>query len=758
MRASIFIIILALVSLTSAIAQGVRGRVLGEQAKPLEGATIILQTSDSTYLSGAIASADGSFSFANHLPRFRLLIQHIGYQTYSSEHHSPLVGDIHLEPIENTLKELSVVGRKPLVKLEQGKFVYDAPELLKGRIANSAFDLIKRLPSVLETNGSLSLIGTNELTIVLNGRPSTMSTGQLRALLSSMPASRVASLEVMYSPEPKYQTRGAVINVVLRRGEEAHWRGEVQTRYTEQYASSFSGQVNLLYDSPTFTLDALYAPSLSRSVSPIGLEGWHYFQGKRHDLNQEQTISTTSQGHLLRLGADYTPSQAHQFAASYTTDMAPHRASQARSVGSFEQDFNDKTASSYMHNLSANYRWSRGLEIGVDYLHYRYTSDQKMSIATQSVHSQFEIDASQYAHQAKVYLNGHFNSIAKLRVTYGGIALLNQTRDQQTAHRLKGNPIALPDLKGLTQEQIYELYAGLSYKIGNTWLSGSLTGEYYHRGSTGRWHIYPNLSLNYMKTPAHIVQFSLSSDKDYPPYKQMQHSISYLDVYSQVHGNPLLTPMRTHRASLNYLYKQDYAVQLFWTYQPNYFQQSAYQSTEELALIYKTLNWDYALRMGANLVAPVKLGSVLDSRITLGMMQTRLKTSNFHGHQLDRQKLNAYLYLDNSIMLLRKPKLSLDVSSYFVSPSIQTNYDLTSLWLVNAGLQCSLMDDRLTLNLKGNDLFETGAPLPTAELDGNRLLMHVDRNLRSVVLSLSYRFGGYKKRKHNQVDTSRFGG
>lgn len=758
MRVSFFVVIMSLLSVASALAQGIRGRVLGEGDKPLEGATVVLQSSDSIYLSGAITASDGSFSFTNYPPIFRLLIQHLGYQTHSSTYHSPEVGDIHIAAQTSTLGEVSIVGRRPLVRLEQGKFVYDAPTLLKGRIANSAFDLIKRLPSVLESNGTLSLVGASEVTIVLNGRPSTMSTGQLRALLTSMPASRVTSLEVMYNPEPKYQTRGAVINVVLLRGEGAHWRGEVQTSYMEQYASSFSGRGSLVYDSPTLTLDALYTPRVSRSVSPIGLEGWHQVGGKRYELNQEQTISTSGQEHLLRLGADYTPSKDHQFSAAYTTDLAPDKASQATSVGTFKQDFNNKTSSTYMHNLSASYTWGKGLEIGVDYLHYRYRSAQMMSIATTSGLSDFQIDASQYAHQAKAYLNGSLTPLNKLRVTYGGIAQLSRSQDSQTSHTLKGALVSLPDLSALTREQIYEVYAGLSYKIGNTWIAGSVTAEYYRQGNRSRWHVYPSLSLNYMKTPTHIVQFSLSSDKDYPPYKQMQHSISYLDVYSQIHGNPLLTPMRTHRASLNYLYKQDYAVQLFWTYQPSYFQQSAYQSTEQLILIYKTLNWDYALRMGANLVAPIKLGQILDSRITLGVMQTRLKTNDFHGHQLDRQKLNAYLYLDNSIMLLKRPKLSLDLSSYYVSPSIQTNYDLSSLWVVNAGLQCVLLDDRLTLSLKGNDLLERGAPRPTAELGGNRLVMHVDKHLRSVMLSLSYRFGQYKQRKHKQVDTSRFGG
>ena len=79
---------------------------------------------------------------------------------------------------------------------------------------NNAYESLQQLPGVQEINGNLSLAGTPGLSIILNGKPTTMSYEQLVNLLKNTPASRVEKAEVMYSAPPQYHVRGAAINLI----------------------------------------------------------------------------------------------------------------------------------------------------------------------------------------------------------------------------------------------------------------------------------------------------------------------------------------------------------------------------------------------------------------------------------------------------------------------------------------------------------------------------------------------------------------
>ena len=58
----------------SLTAQTVSGKVVNTEQQPIDGATIILQTSDSTFVDATISNADGNFVF-NHQPEaYRLIL------------------------------------------------------------------------------------------------------------------------------------------------------------------------------------------------------------------------------------------------------------------------------------------------------------------------------------------------------------------------------------------------------------------------------------------------------------------------------------------------------------------------------------------------------------------------------------------------------------------------------------------------------------------------------------------------------------
>lgn len=113
--------------------------------------------------------------------------------------------------------------------------------------------------------------------------------------------------------------------------------------------------------------------------------------------------------------------------------------------------------------------------------------------------------------------------------------------------------------------------------------------------------------------------------------------------------------------------------------------------------------------------------------------------------------------INNTFTLSSKPSISLELNAMYVSPSIQGNYDLSSIWKVDAGLKWIFANKDAEFRLTGNDLFNTATPNATVNDRGQRfeIIQHADS--RYVSLSFTYRFGGFKSKERKKVDTSRFG-
>ena len=119
------------------------------------------------------------------------------------------------DSITLNLPEVFVKAERPLVKMTDGKLQYDIPNLMKSKPVDNAFDILGELPGVGKSGDNISLLGTSETIIIINGRKSSMTSEQLADMLKATPSSKVKKIEVMYSTPPQYGVRGASINVVI---------------------------------------------------------------------------------------------------------------------------------------------------------------------------------------------------------------------------------------------------------------------------------------------------------------------------------------------------------------------------------------------------------------------------------------------------------------------------------------------------------------------------------------------------------------
>lgn len=737
-------------------AQTISGKVVDNKQQPIDGATIVLQTIDSTYIGASISNIDGTFRLKNQPKEYRLIIQHLMYQTKQMTVKGNYAGIIQLEPKDYTLDEVVVKAERPFVKVENGRLGYNLSVLTQNQMVNNVYEALTKLPGVLEDRGTLTLAGAGNLTVILNGKPTTMDVGQLETLLRNTPVSRVEKAEVMYSAPPEYHVRGAAINIVLKRSNDYSFQGEVSADYKNQYFNSGSMNGNFRLSTPKMAFDVMYGVNDVKNMEYIDLDSRHTIKDKLYNITQNEQLRSKYWNHNLRTAFEYNFNDKNNISLAYTGSYTPDQFNNSRTTGNYQTSNVDKYIDTQMHNATLQYHSGFGLEIGGDYTNYISNNNQSLHAEyLNGNQSSFSMIGKQKIDRYSIYADQKHSLSEGWNLDYGVSYRFAKDRDFQIYNEVAGD-IQTQNTHSDLKEQTTNFYASLSksYSTGTS-LSVSATGEYYSIGSYHKWAVYPQASLTYLKTPKHMFQLSLSTDKTYPGYWDMQSSVSYLNGYTELQGTPGLKPMTNYNLNGSYILKQKYIFSLFFTHTSDYFTQAAYQSTDRLALIYKNTNWNYMQVWGANIILPFKSGNWLDSRLTLTGMQMRQRCDNFFDIPFNRKKWVFSGMLDNTLKVNKN--LSFELIGNVQTPVIQGTFDIESIFNLTAGLKWNFANDKFSLSARCNDIFNTGMPKTKVRFKGQNLDMNSSSYSRAFSIHFSYRFGGYKKKEIKGIDTSRFG-
>lgn len=187
---------------------------------------------------------------------------------------------LFLDSLYAELPEVMISGKRPIVKAEEGKLVYDLPRLVNSLPVDNAYDALKELPGVIEQDGTLTLGGGN-VNVIIDGKVSTLTSEQLTTLLKTIPVSQIEKAEVMYSAPARYQVRGAMINLMLKKGEgdRPKLQGELYSLWQQKHYEKLTERASLLYSSARFSTDLLYSYTHGRSSFGMDKEALHTVDG-----------------------------------------------------------------------------------------------------------------------------------------------------------------------------------------------------------------------------------------------------------------------------------------------------------------------------------------------------------------------------------------------------------------------------------------------------------------------------------------------
>jgi len=783
-RTIYYMILCLLMSLGEIMAQGISGKVMDGKEQPVDGVAVILQTLDSVYVDAVVTDTLGDFRLNHPLDQsYRLIFQHILYNMVEKEITTANVGTVVLEEKDYQLAEITVKGERPQVKLEGGKLTYDIPQLMKDKTATNAFEIIKDLPGLIERNDNLELVGASRLNIILNGQLTTMSADQLIQLLKTMPASRVEKAEVMYNAPAKYNVKGALLNVVLSKNESEtpSWQGETGVDYTQYRHAGGDAHVNLLYTNKGFSIDFLLNGNKRRDVMGEDMLARHTLNSGMTEISQHNRALVHVNRGTVRLGMDYTFANEDKLSLAYYLKgdkvLSDRDAFTSYLDLSKPENKSESTSlvrddgHSAIHNIRLQYDGHAGISAGADFTRYHSPSVldyQDTNGSRTDMINNTRQDVSRWS----VFLNKTHSFASGWGLNYGvhGGYASSKNYSEYLYDQGAGYEMDEEALEDNTQkEYIADIFAEVSKSFGERFSATvGLKGEYFKsdyassRENMNLWNegaLFPTVSLSYTFSPRHILQFDISSDKTYPGYWQVSPQVTPLNSYSEVAGNPLLKPYRTYEGQMVYIFRQKYMLVAFCEYTPDYFAQLPYQSDTELKTVFRFENMDYSLEAGLAVIIPFNVGRFWNSRITLRGWRMQEKNDNFHGISYNREAYLGLAHMSNTFNLCDKPNLKMTIDGQYVTPgAIQGIYDLGSMYEISAGLKWTFLNDRASLTLKGDDIFASSIPRTIKINQGNQWSrMRKLNDERCLKLSFVWKFGGYKEKEHDSIDTSRFG-
>lgn len=557
----------------------------------------------------------------------------------------------YMDSLFQQLPEVLVKGERPVVKAERGKLIYDLPRMVERLPVNNAYEAVKELPGIVEQDGNLTL-GGRGITVVINGKVSTLDKEDLRTVLENTPVSRLEKAEIMYAAPARYRIRGAMVNVILKSniGQKPALSGEVAAMYEQSRREDIAGRGNLLYTSRRFSADVMYSYGFKHTTFGLDKQSWHTMAGEVHELDLKTEAKGYGGRHNLRLGADYDFGKKNLLSVVYNTQ---YRYGQdcTKMRGTAHSDKTDD-GSRQLHNVTADYQSSFGLSAGMDFLFFSSPSQTFLQKDMQSVRQTLNYDSNQRINRWLFYANQLHSLQGGTEINYG--VKYTTTHDNSYQFYRDGETGALtPDNseKLLRKEYTLNMYTGASHSFGKKFSAEvSLAAELYHAEGRHSWMLYPTVNTTYTPADGHTLQMSFTSNRKYPAYWQLQPIIQYVDSYTEAHGNPDLKPSSNYSLDLNYLYKNKYMIGVNYNYTPDYFVQLPYQLPDRLAEMNQFVNYDFQKRWTIQTMVSYKVSTWWNGRIFAFGLFSHDKNSHFHDIAFDRHKFSVILNTTNTFI------------------------------------------------------------------------------------------------------------
>lgn len=238
----LFFLILSLVLFNNLQAQITEVTVSGTVRNKSDKTTLpyvnaVLKTDkEKTFVSGTVTNDEGRFSITGIKPGNYLL--EISYMGFENRQQPLFVGSlsefldipiIELEESANVLEEISITARVAGgVDTKMDKKTYSMADNIS-QSGGSVLQSIQNLPGVAVQDGKVQLRGSEQITVLIDGKQTALTGFGDQRGLDNIPASAIDRIEIINNPSSKYDANGnaGIINIIMKKTEQYGLNGKV---------------------------------------------------------------------------------------------------------------------------------------------------------------------------------------------------------------------------------------------------------------------------------------------------------------------------------------------------------------------------------------------------------------------------------------------------------------------------------------------------------------------------------------------------
>jgi hypothetical protein len=232
----IFILTFSLTNAQNSTSEiSISGKVIDETSKqPLEYATVVITNTKTNKISGGITDEKGIFNIQSPIGVYQISVEFISFRSkkYPKQEIKKNLdlGTILLSEDLKSLDEIVIIAEKTTVDIRLDKKVFNIGKDLSIRGGNAS-DVLGNVPSVqVDVEGTVSLRGNENVTILIDGRPSALVGMNGAEALRQIPAEAIEKVEVITSPSARYDAEGTagILNIILRKNKLTGFNGSLQ--------------------------------------------------------------------------------------------------------------------------------------------------------------------------------------------------------------------------------------------------------------------------------------------------------------------------------------------------------------------------------------------------------------------------------------------------------------------------------------------------------------------------------------------------
>ncbi|PWB21505.1 outer membrane beta-barrel family protein [Flavobacterium sp. HTF] len=775
----------------------VTGKVFEKISKqPLEYATIsITALNDTKVIAGGITNPKGEFDIAVAPGVYDIKIEFISFKPIEIKQktieNDTNLGVVNLSEDAAQLNEVVVRAEKSTVEIKLDKKVYNVGQdmMVKG---GTVSDVLDNVPSVsVDTEGNVSLRGSDNIRILIDGRPSNAI--NVAEALRQLPADAIDKVEVITNPSARYDAEGGsgLINIILKKGKNQGFNGTfiASTGLPETYG--LSANLNYKTEKLNYFTSAGYN---YRTNEGQGLTNSEYFNedgSTKRYLDEDRDTKRTRDGFNGRAGIEWsiTPTTFWTNAINYQKNTGEDRdlinynnfdANRIFTGSTYRLNDGDTGSQNveYTSNLIKNFN-DKGHKLTVDASISRNTDDSNSFISgsenynstlNDQVQKQVQLQADYVLpiSEGSQFEAGYKGSFGDLNNEYYVLdpqgALLT---DLSNTLEYKENINALYTQYGFKVNKFSYLF-GLRWEDTNIQVNLLDTNEF----NTKKYNnLFPSAFISYEISDQSNFTASYSKRLSRPRGRFMNPAVNYSSNINIFQGNPDLDPSLTDKYDIGYIKRWDKLT----------FNTSAYfEDTKDVFSFVRSPNGKNVDGIPVIVSKPINLGKEQKFGFEFTLNYTPFKwwkvNSNFNFFNVQTTGENSYTDADGNTVV---QDLDNKANSWFarinskLTLPYKIDWQLTAMYNgeqktaqgknlgqfgMNTAFSKDILKDKATVAFNISDVFNSRIMKSYTYLENQASYGEMQFRKRQFNLSFTYRFNKPKSERDKNAAPKNEGG